>query len=118
MIDEYKLLNNEIQRLNGDKKDLEMRILSLVKYNQDGQKTIPTSRHKICVKAGHYYKVSAEVDFIDTSVLPFDVNPFKQKIVWELDKKKYEILNSYPNYKSIADAYIEMIPKPLKLEVL
>ena len=118
MISKYKELDVQIKQLSGDKRVLEAEILSVLPFNKDGQKTLTTLNHKVCVKAGSYYKVVGEVEILTDKELPYELNPFKKKVSWELDKKKYEMLNAYPDYKVLVDDFIECLPKPVKFEVL
>lgn len=117
MIDRYKEIQARIKSLDAEKRDLESQILSLLPYNKDGQRTVETLNHKVCIKAGYYYKVVGEVEYIGDKDLPIELNPFKQKVSWELDKKKYEMLRAYPKYLEFVDDFIEKLPKPVKLEV-
>lgn len=118
LISRYKDLDGKIKDMSNEKRLLESEIIGLLNYNREGQKTIETINHKVCVKAGYYYRVTGDVEYIIQKDLPPEVNPFKHKISWELDKKRYEMLSAYPQYKEIVDDFIEKMPKPVKLEVL
>lgn len=118
MISKYKELGRQIRSFYDEKKVLEAQILNILPFNKDGQKTLETLEHKVCIKAGNYFRVVGAVEFLTENDLPNELNPFKQKISWELDKKKYEKLSAYPQYKVLVDDLIESVPKPIKLEVL
>lgn len=88
--DTLNRINYELNQLSRIKEEVEKRLYVLLEHGDDHRKTYRYNRFRITVTTGFNYRLDKKLYEKVRNEIPDSINPVKEKISYEIDKKSVE----------------------------
>lgn len=116
-IETLEVVNFQLAQLKEIKERLEVQIVEKVDHNMEGQKKYNCGKYAVTVKSGFIYSLDKDEYQIYKSHLQDTLNPVREKISYEIDKKHIKEVEKYASAKDLEIMSHFINKKPAKVAV-
>lgn len=114
-----ELINYQIAELSRIKEEVESKLCELLMHTDDGSKSYIVDRYKITLTSGYIYSLDKENYERIKLNIPVSVNPVKEKVSYEIDKKQIKQMERFakPEELMLLQQFISKKPKKLHCKI-
>lgn len=117
VVETLEIVNYQLAQLKEIKERLENQVVEKVNHTIEGQKKYDCGKYAVTVKSGVIYSLDKNEYQIYKNHLQESLNPVREKISYEIDKKHMKEVEKYASQKDLEVMAHFITKKPAKVSV-